>query len=201
MSRFSPLVLTAAAVAGLAFGPTEALTQEPLSRTQYGIGYVVNAPDMMGGGSVYVLSPRWGGIGLYADVKLDISSPTGDNGYDADATSAEVSRSSDAILRESWESWKSVSLALIRPLSPSFMFYVGGGLSRVSYFDLYNVGLQSPYGYGGIALVENPAAEQTVGNLIFGVMTRLSSRITTQFGYETQPDGVTVGVSLRLPAW
>jgi hypothetical protein len=36
---------------------------------------------------------------------------------------------------------------------------------------------------------------------MLGVFFRLTSLISSQFGFETQPRGITAGASLRLPRW
>jgi hypothetical protein len=81
------------------------------------------------------------------------------------------------------------------------MAYVGGGITRLTRYEIYNVDLNDPAGVGGLVKVENPEREATRPNFMAGVFMRLSSLISTQFGFETQPQGVTVGVSLRLPPW
>ena len=177
-------------------GPT------PLSRTQFGVGYVGNAPDAMVGGAAYVLFPRWGGIGIYVDAKFDGTSPADERGYDPDYTSGRVANEvegADFIKTEG--SWHSFNVAIMRPLTPSFVAYAGGGVAKVDQFDLYNVPLATPVGFGGTVWAENPETAETRVNFMVGFMMRMTGRVTAQFGYETQPDGVTAGVSLRLPSW
>lgn len=173
----------------------------PLSRTQYGIGYVANAPDEIVGGGAYVLSPKRGGIGLYVDAKFDVSDPTGERGFDASVTSSEVANEVGGKYVESEESWRSFNVAVVRPLSASLMVYVGGGLAKKKGYDLYQVDPSSPVGVSGVVWTENLEAAETKPNLMVGTMMRLTRRVTTHFGYETRPKGLTVGASLRLPAW
>ncbi len=201
-----PLLCLAAGVAlGVVLAPGVAAQvrgSPPLSRTQFGFGYVGNAPDAVAGGMAYVLVPKWGGIGVYVDAKFDGSNPSGERGYDANYTSARLANEVDgANFVKTEESWRSFNIGVVRPLTPSFLAYVGGGLARTTSFDLFNVPLTTPVGLGGTAWVEDPEATETRANFMFGIMMRVTSRITTQFGYETQPDGLTVGASLRLPAW
>lgn len=200
-----PAVSVALSLALTGFGASGASAQSrgptPLSKTQYGFGYVVNAPDVMAGGSAYVLTPKWGGIGVYVDAKFDVSPPSKDMGYDGTVTSSVVAQSPDAKFLEAQESWKSFNVALLRPLTPSLVGYVGGGIAKSRIFDLYAGPQDFPYGFSGVVLARNPDADATRVNFMVGVLMRLTRDVSAQFGYETHPDGVTVGVSLRLPPW
>lgn len=173
----------------------------PLTRAQFGIGYVANAPDAMVGGNAYVILPRFGGIGLYVDAKFDASSPTSERGYDASATSLQVVSMPGSTYRSTEGTWTSFNAALIRPLNPQFWLYAGGGVAKVTRYDLYDVDIDAGVGLGGVAWVENPATAETRANLMAGIMMRVSPHLTAQFGYETQPKGVAAGFSLRFPRW
>ena len=63
---------------------------EPQSRTQFGVGFVANAPDAVLGVSAYVLLPAAGGVGLYVDAKFDNANPSSELGYDARYTARQV---------------------------------------------------------------------------------------------------------------
>ncbi len=188
--------LHATGVAAQPRGPT------PLSRTQFGVGYAGNAPDAMVGAAAYVLFPHWGGVGIYVDAKFDGRTPAGERGYDPDYTSRQVAEEVEgANFVKTEGSWHSFNVAIMRPLTPSFVAYVGGGMAKVDQYDLFNVRLGSPVGFGGTVWAENPETAETRANFMIGFMMRMTARVTAQFGYETQPDGVTVGASLRLPSW
>lgn len=197
-----PIALT---LVSTVFGASGASAQlrgpTPLSRTQYGVGYVVDAPESMAGASAYVLWPAWGGIGVYVDAKFDVSLPSDDIGYDATVTSSVVAQNPEAEFLEAQESWKSFNVALFRPLTPSLIGYVGAGVAMLRTFDVYAGPDDLPYGFNGVALVRNPEADETRANFLAGILMRMTRHVSAQFGYETQPDGVTVGVSLRLPPW
>ncbi|MHB1192725.1 MAG: hypothetical protein ACYC6F_06725 [Longimicrobiales bacterium] len=200
----SSLLPLAAFLVGLALSPPPASAQGgqlPLTRTQFGVGYVANAPDAMAGGSAYLILPRGGGIGLYVDAKFDLSSPVHERGWDPALTSQEVADKAGSSFVQTEGSWKSFNVAVVRPLTPGFMIYAGGGFAKLRRFDLYNVDPFSDVGVGGVAWAENPATSETRTNLMAGIMMRLTRWTTAQFGYETQPDGVTAGVSIRLPPW
>lgn len=200
----SPLLPLAALLAGLALCPQPASAQggpAPLTRTQFGVGYVANAPDAMAGGSAYMILPRVGGIGLYVDAKFDLSSPVHERAWDPDVTSREVADRAASDFIQTEESWKSFNVAVLRPLTPGFMVYAGAGVAKVRRFDLYNVDPASDIGVGGVAWAQDPTASETRLNWMVGIMMRLTRWTTAQFGYETRPNGVTAGVSVRLPPW
>lgn len=195
-AAFVALAALAAPAAGQLVGP------QPLTRTQFGLGFVANAPDALLGGSAYLILPTAGGIGLYVDAKFDNANPSGELGFDARYTARQVAGDLGGVFVKREASWRSLNAALVRPLTPSLMVYVGGGIATASYYDLFaNVPLDVDAGHGGVVWAESPEDDETLGNLMFGVMLRMTSRFTTQFGYETRPKGVTAGVSLRLPAW
>lgn len=170
-----------------------------LSRTQFGIGYVANAPALMAGGGGYVLFPFLGGIGLYVDAKFDLSNPSDDLAFRPGTTPEELEAEIEGvefIKRET--SWRSFNVGLVRPVTPSLMAYGGAGYSRASYYGLYQTVTAD---VGRAIWVEAPDDEETRVNLLLGIFLRVTSTITTQFGFETQPRGITAGASLRLPRW
>ncbi|MCJ7627916.1 MAG: hypothetical protein MUO50_05955 [Longimicrobiales bacterium] len=174
-------------------------TPGELSRTQFGIGYVANAPDLLAGVGAYVLFPAMGGIGVYVDAKFDTGNPSGDLAFQPGLTPDEVEgemQGSSFIKREG--SWRSFNVGLVRPLSPFLFAYGGAGYAKGSYYRLYEVVVE---GIGRALWVEAPDDEESRVNLMAGVFLRLTATISTQFGFETQPGGVTAGASLRLPRW
>jgi hypothetical protein len=184
----------------LATGP--AWGQE-LDRVRFGVGYVANAPDQMAGGGAYVLFPRWGGIGLYVDIKGDIDSPSKDRAFDKTLTAAEVVTdpryAGTRFLREETSWRRSYNVALIRPLNPFLMVYAGGGYSQSEKYKLYDVPTASEVGRA--LLVRDPDLDQNRANFMAGLILRVVPGISTQVGLETEPRGFTAGVSLRIPPW
>ncbi len=177
------------------------VSAERLTGPRFGIGYVADAPEEMAGGSTYVIVPWAGGIGLLVDAKFDIENPSDLRGYDPNVTADYVENivGGRYIRREG--SWWSLDAAVVRPLSPYLMVYVGGGMAHRTLFRLYQVDTGTGVGVGGVVWAEDPRAEETRVNLMTGLLLRLSPWITTHFGIETQPRGFTVGASLRFPAW
>jgi hypothetical protein len=170
-----------------------------LSRTQFGIGYVANAPNMLGGGNAYVLFPVLGGIGLYVDAKFDLDNPSDDIAFRSDVTDDEIgSQVPGAEYIKKEFSWKSFNVGVVRPLTPFLMVYGGAGPSRATVYHLYQT-IEADIGRA--LWVEAPDLEETRVNLMLGMFLRLTSLISSQFGFETQPRGITAGASLRLPRW
>ncbi len=203
------LTLAVLSLTALAVPPLQGQSAPPpLTRTQFGIGYVGNAPDALVGGNVYLLLPELGpitgGIGLYVDFKVDPDNPTNERGYNSDLTVAELladpNRDAD-VVDEDGSSFMSVNAALLRPVTPYLMAYAGGGVAVRTIYETYNVSQDDPAGVGGVVVVENPDREATRVNFMVGIMMRMSPLLSSQFGFETQPKGVTFGLSLRLPRW
>jgi opacity protein-like surface antigen len=172
-----------------------------LQTAHFGIGYTANLPDAQVGGGAYVLLPRWGGIGLYLDAKFGISGPETERGYDGSVTAVEIEDDLGGTFVREDATWWSANIALMRPLSPYFTLYAGGGVAHLSSYRLYNVDRELDVGVGGLVWARDTRGNTYKPNLMIGMITRLTSRVSAHFGYETQPDGVTVGLSLRLPRW
>lgn len=200
MRRFS--VSTAAllvASALLLSAPGGAVAQLP-DRMQFGLGYAGNAPDALGGVAAYAIWPAFGGLGIYVDAKFDIESPENDRAFDATRTRVTVENEvQGAQFLRSEESFRSFNAALVRPLSQALFIYAGGGIAKAKSYYLYNVPTQGDV--GDALLVAAPDQDEDRVNLMAGIILRMSSILSSQFGFETEPQGVTVGVSLRLPRW
>ena len=172
-----------------------------LQHTQYGIGYVANLPDVQVGGGAYVVVPGWASAGLYVDAKVGIGGPAKERGYDASVTAAQIENDLGGTFVKTESSWWSVNAAVIRQFSPYFALYAGAGVAHQTSYRLYNVDRTLGVGTGGVVWARDPRGDQYRPNLLAGIVTRLTSRVSAHFGYETEPDGVTVGLSLRLPRW
>ena len=183
-------------------------TPPDLTGPQFGLGYVGNAPNAILGGAFYFvlpeLGPIQGGVGLYLDAKFDIDDPTDDRGFNGSVTVQEILgdplRESATFIRAE-ETYYSINLALVRPVTPFLMVYAGGGMAKMTRYELFNVAQDDPVGVGGVVLAENPNASATRGNLMVGILMRMTARFTAHFGFESEPRGVTAGLSLRLPRW
>jgi len=173
----------------------------PLQHTQYGIGYVGNLPDVQVGGSAYVLVPRWGGVGVYVDAKFGVGGPSSERGYDGSVTAARIENELGGTFVKEEGEWWSANAAVMYVFSPYLTLYAGGGVAHLSPYRLYNIDRELGVGVGGVVWARDPRGDEYRPNMMLGMITRLTSRVSAQIGYETQPDGVTAGLSLRLPRW
>jgi hypothetical protein len=71
----------------------------------------------------------------------------------------------------------------------------------VRHYDLFAAPSDFPYGLGGVVWAHDAPSDATQANLMVGMLMRMTPHVTGHFGYETRPNGVTVGLSLRLPPW
>ena len=182
----------------LAFAGTASAAAQNVTRTRFGFGYVAQAPELMAGGAAYVIFPVAGGIGLYADAKFDASNPTRKSNYLADLTAQQVEDQFGDRFLYSTASWRSFDLAVMRPLRPSLTIYAGAGYARKREYKEYldDTGTR---GLAGHYWVEDTAARASTVNLMGGFFFRMSRFLNAQFGVESAPGGVTVGLSLALP--
>jgi hypothetical protein len=166
--------------------------------TQFRIGYVANVPNMFLGGSISIFPGALPGWGLYADVKLDVESPADDEGFIDSLTVEDVENDlGDAVFGQDG-SWNSVNVAVVRAISPELAVYVGGGAGmRKEYRQYFDN--ETELGISGLYWVEDAEVSGTYLNGMAGVMLRLTSVVTAQFGAETSPPGFTVGLQLTLP--
>lgn len=200
------VALAAPAVPVMAQMPPQTQTQPhappPLHSVQYGFGYIANLPDEEVGGAAYVILPRWGGVGLYVDAKFGVSGPSHYNGYDSSVNAAYIDNEVGGEFIKSEGSWWSANAAFLKTLSPYFTVYAGGGVAHLTEYALYDlIDTDTGIGFGGVAWVQDPRRDQYRTNFLVGMITRLTSRVSAHFGYETQPDGVTAGLTLRIPRW
>ena len=187
---------------GLGLGPHSAEGQSvesPLDRPHLGLGYVANAPNMMAGGGAYAIFDVLGGLGLYIDAKFDVETPEGDPYFESGLSAEEAVNTVPGIeFVERENSFRSLNFALVRPVNPQLLVYLGGGFVEVSQYHLYQ-GETEELGQGGVFWVEDTDWEELRGNFMVGAFFRLSSFLSSQVGFETEPKGFTVGLSLRLP--
>lgn len=199
--RASLLGLLSLAIGSLL--PTGPAWGQELEGVHFGVGFVANGPNQMAGGGAYVLFPRWGGIGLYVDVKGDIDSPSKDRAFDKTLTAAEVvadPRYAGTRFLRTETSWRrSYNVALIRPLNPFLMVYGGAGYSQNEKYKLYDVPTASEVGRA--LWVRDPDLDENRVNFLAGLILRVVPGISTQVGLESEPGGFTAGVSLRIPPW
>ncbi len=176
---------------------SEATAQAP-ARTRVGFGYVADAPSLMAGGAAYAIFPVAGGLGLYVDAKFDASSPTRESNYEPGLTAQQVEEQYGDTFLYSEDSWRAFDLALVRPLRPALSVYAGAGYARKRKYNEYH-DLTGERGIAGHYWVEDTAGRSNTVNLMGGFMFRMGRFIYSQFGVESAPRGVTVGLSVALP--
>lgn len=195
MLRIS-VVCSCVLMLGALTAPTESATQQVPGHA--GVGFVINGPQQLLGGSAHVVLPRWGGIGLYVDAKFDSDSPRSAAGFESDLTAAEVDESFGHPLFEEQSSWRSVNAALLRPLTPELVIYAGAGMSEKDAYRHYE-DPEFELGESGLYWVTHEEESSTEMNLLGGAFFRLTPRFWVHFGVEAQPRGMTVGGSYTVP--
>lgn len=189
-------VLSAPAAAQTGLPRGAGLEQLP----RIGLGYVTNAPTILTGMSAWGVVDVMGGLGLYVDGKLNLNTPADASDFAADLTVSEVEATPNQQLMSDESGWWSVNAALIRPLSPELMIYLGAGYAYRDqfrrYYDPEETLVQDTFGW---YWVRDETASGGSLNLLGGAFFRIGSRLALQFGYETTPSGGTVGVSYSLP--
>lgn len=178
--------------------PAQASAQASLI-PRFGVGYVTDPPDLLGGVNAFAMTSLFGGLGIYVDTKWDLKSPAKDNTFISDMTAYQAESQIEGLQPgQEDNSWRSFNVALLRPVTRTLMVYAGGGYAiRKRYQEYRDPSRQ--LGEFGFFLVEDPRFEKTTVNLMFGGITRLSRLFSFQFGIETAPRGFSVGGLLRLP--
>ena len=200
--RYSPLSLAvAAALCGVV--PAAAQIGVPASRSmsfepRFGVGYVANMPNQFAGVSAHFVSDFLGGLGLYVDAKFDVSSPEDEEGYIPDLTAEEVEDEFADQLFHTEGSWRSVNVAIMRPLAPQFVVYAGAGVADGKQYHEY-IDVEGNRGLEGFYWVRAEEESGTEVNLLGGAMFQLTRNVAFQVGVESQPRGFSVGASYLVP--
>jgi hypothetical protein len=192
-----PVVVALSLLWGVSSGAAPVGAQS-LSWSRFGIGYAVDAPSMMAGVGAYVLFPALHGWGLYADAKFDISSPAHDP-YFLHMTAQQVQDSVQNVqYRNHQESWQGFDLAVIRPVTPALMLYVGGGYAKRRVYDYFWDPAQN---LGQLGLFWAQATDETTTtlNFMFGGFFRMGRYLAFQTGIEFRPLGFSLGGFLKFP--
>jgi hypothetical protein len=168
----------------------------------FGVGYTVNAPKLMLGGSAWALFPGFKGLGIYADYKRSTMDPsTSGEDYLSGTTAEEMEGMYPAhILHDETDWYQSFNGAVMKAVSRGLTLYAGGGwVERVHYVRYYDE--TEAFGRLGFYWVEDPPSSSSGPNFLGGVMIALGRNIRAQFGGETRPAGFTVGASVNVPAY
>jgi hypothetical protein len=186
------LVAIVLSLAGVSLGASMVGAQTIQLRPHIGVGYVVSAPHQYLGFSAQALSLSFGGVGVYIDAKFDRSSPTREPDFDETLSAEEAENRFGDLLFFEESSWRSFNAALIRPLIPELLLYLGAGHSRQIHYRQY-LDESGGRGLDGYYWVEDPRGSGTRLNLLGGAFFRISPTILVQFGVESKPRGMTVG--------
>ena len=192
----------AAALCGAA-APAAAQIGVPSSRSmsfepRFGVGYVANMPNQFAGVSAHYISGFMGGLGLYVDAKFDVESPEDEEGFVDNLTAAEVDEQFADQRFHSEGSWRSVNVAVMRPLAPQFVVYAGAGLADGKQYHEY-IDVTGNRGIEGYYWVRDEEESGSEVNLLGGAMFQLTRNIAFQVGIESQPRGFSVGASYLVP--
>ena len=184
--------LTAGSLLALALPGRAAAQEQPVLESHFGAGFVVLAPHQYIGFSAQALTLRMGGIGIYVDAKFDRTPPSDEPEFDPTLTAqqAEDQFGDELFIEE--DSWQSINVALIRPVIPELLLYLGAGYSSQEHYRQY-FDPAGERGLEGYYWVEDPRVSGNRLNLLGGGFFRISQSLLVQFGVETKPRGVTLG--------
>lgn len=157
------------------------------------VGYVANAPQLLLGGTVAALPPGLGGWGVYADAKLGVESPADDRFFTREISFVEARDVRLDIFSRFESHWRSFNLALVRAFRADLILYLGGGAAEERVFAEF-FDESAELGNLGYYLVEDERARAWYPNAMGGMYFRLMKHLAVQFGAETTPVGLTVGV-------
>lgn len=165
---------------------------------RFGAGYVVDAPNMMTGGGVLVVTPIFGGLGLYVDAKAGGGSPRSKSNFDPSLTAQQVDDLYGDRFFRGTSVWRSFNVALVRPVTAELMLYLGGGWAdRQDYNEYYDA--QKLRGDLGYYWVKKESTSGARLNVMGGGVLRLGANLNAVFGMESAPKGFTVGLFLTFP--
>jgi hypothetical protein len=166
-------------------------------RTHVGVGYAVNLPRQMFGLHGVVMSPGFGGWGLYADYKKTTGPIEDDPLFEPGITVEQAIAFNDFPLTEESE-WESFNFAVVRIMSPALALYAGAGRSEETVYRRFFDETEAR-GTSGVYWAEDPRVSGTRLNVLGGAMFRAHQNFLFHFGVESAPTGATVGVTLLLP--
>lgn len=157
------------------------------------VGYVANAPQMLLGGTVAALPAALGGWGLYADAKFGTESPAGDDYFVSDVSYEQALNVRLDTFSQFESYWRSFNLAVVRAFREDLIVYLGGGMAEERVFAEFFDETRE-LGNLGYYLVEDGASRAWYPNAMGGMYFRIMEHVALQFGAESTPVGLTVGV-------
>lgn len=169
-----------------------------LASTHLSIGYAVNAPEQLVGVSASTAGSKWSGWGLYADYKLSVATPEGDDSFTEDLTVAEAKERGYLLYTQPESAWNTVNVALVRAVAHEVALYGGAGYSHETVYREYvdETRAPAPESY---YTVEDESEGGDAVNVMGGLLFRASRHLIFQVGGETAPAGFTAGASAVFP--
>jgi hypothetical protein len=160
------------------------------------LGFSANPPQQLMGAGAVVISPALRGWGLYVDGKFTYDSPrsrefiSGRTPADADADGHVPGRDESA--------WTTLNVGVVRPLSSELALYVTGGVAWRTVYSHYFDDVDQELGREGFYWVEDDDLSETLATVSAGALFRMGRRLAVQFGGQTAPAGVNVGIFFLL---
>lgn len=162
-------------------------------RPDWFIGYVANAPHLLLGGAVAALPDALGGWGLYLDAKMGLDSPANDDFFMPDITFNEAKNVRQHTFSRDESYWRSYNVAVVRAFRDDLIFYLGGGAAEERVFaEFFDPSRE--LGNFGYYFIEDEGMHRWQANAMGGMYFRIMRHLAVQFGAESTPVGLTVGV-------
>jgi hypothetical protein len=167
------------------------------SNTTVGIGYMANAPRALIGGTVYVVTPVLGGMGVFGGFRLTHHRYGSDELFRDDITVPEAEARGHFFIQQV-EHWRVVNFGLLRAVTNELIVYAGAGFAQETAYDEFHDETEQE-GFFGSYRLENPEFSGNRVNVTGGGIFRIGRLLALHFGAEVAPVGFTVGGSLLLP--
>jgi hypothetical protein len=163
----------------------------------YTLGYVVNAPQVLIGGGATLLNPT--GIGFFANVRVSNDSPGGRSNFMPGVTVDQALNEFGDFFYKDESRWLVLSGGLTRVISPELAVYAGAGLARREYYREFEDPARER-GELGYYWIEDTEISGDYLNLLGGLFFRAGRNLVMQFGVDSEPRGMTIGVHISLPS-
>ncbi|MFW5905063.1 MAG: hypothetical protein ACOCUZ_02480 [bacterium] len=183
------IVLGASAVEG-----QQTATVNFTERSNWLVGYVAAPPRQMLGFGAAATFRTLNGWGFILDGRITTDSPGRDESL------LDISRSA-ADAMDVWtldkDAWSTVTIGIVKGLTPEFAGYFGGGVSWKTAYSRY-LDESRERGDLGHYWVEDEAESRVYPNVHGGVFFRMGDHLVIQFGGQSAPMGVITGAHLRV---
>lgn len=166
-------------------------------RSNWLVGYVVNAPQQLLGFGTGVVLSRLGGFGVYVDAKLTHDSPARDSGFLENMTPQEAMDRGDIFFKDD-SAWTTVNIAVVKGISEELALYLGAGPSWRTFYSQFEETPPAELSPLGLYWVEDEVRSEVHANVIAGGFFRMGNRVVFQFGAGTAPAGFTAGFHFLL---